>query len=156
VSTIVDIDSDTTGSAQERWSDINAATQFIVAHPIVGAGVGQGILAMNATRGATWVAVHNAYLNYGVDLGVPGLALFVALVGTSFRSARRVESMDGFRKPVGTELVAFAGGIRVSLAGFMVAACFHPVPYHFHFYYIAGLSMALKTTATRQFDVLRA
>jgi O-antigen ligase len=148
LSTIADIDSDPTGSAQERWRDTKVAAQFIIAHPIIGAGVGQGLLALNELRGAFWLPVHNVYLAYGVDLGVPGLLLFVALVATSFRSARRIER--ALVETVGLELQTFASGIRISLAGFMVAAFFHPVPYHFYFYYIAGLAVALKTIAARR------
>src|SRR5204863_736012 len=149
LSTILDVDSDATGSAQQRWRDTEAAIQFIAAHPIVGAGIGEGGLALNEVRGTFWLPVHNAYLNYGVDLGVPGLVMFVALVLTSLQTARRVERTT--TGAMGTELGGFASGIRISLAGFIVAAFFHPVAYHFYFYYIAGLSVALKTVAARQF-----
>jgi O-antigen ligase len=151
VGTIFNIQSDPTGSAQERWRDTQAAMRFVGGHPIIGAGVGVGILAMNETRGALWIDVHNAYLNYAVDLGLPGLLLFLALMATCYRSARRVE-----RQPsnlVGEDLPAFAAAIRISLIGFVVAAFFHPVPYHFYFYYVAGLCVALKTTAAQQFGV---
>jgi hypothetical protein len=73
------------------------------------------------------------------------MALFVALVVTSFRTARRTERTA--RDP---QLRTLAGGIRISLAGFIVAGFFHPVPYHFYFYYIAGLSVSLTTIAERQ------
>jgi len=152
MATIVNMKADTTGSAQDRWRDTLAATQFVVANPIVGVGLGLGVLALNETRGALWFQVHNTYLNYAVDLGVPGVMLFVALVATSLRSARRIERIATDK--VGAELPAFASGVRISLAGFVVAAFFHPVPYHFYFYFIAGLSVALKTTAARQFGVL--
>ena len=42
---------------------------------VIGAGIGQDILAMNAQRGDDWTQVHNAYLQYAVDLGVPGVVL---------------------------------------------------------------------------------
>ena len=151
MATILNMNADDTGSSRDRWRDTVAATQFVVAHPIVGGGLGLGALAMNETRGALWFQVHNTYLNYGVDLGVPGLLLFVALVATSLRSARRIERLS--TDTVAVELPAFASGIRVSLSGFVVAAFFHPVPYHFYFYFIAGLSVALKTIAARQFCV---
>ena len=125
------------------------AFYYVLGHPILGAGLDTGLLAMNQVRGNLWAQVHNTYLNYALDLGLPGLALFVALQATSFRSARRVECMA--TEAAGAELKAFAAGVRVSLGGFALAAFFHPVPYHFYFYYIAGLSVAVKTTAERQF-----
>lgn len=150
LSTIVDVNADPTGSAQDRWRDTVSATRFIVAHPIVGAGVGMDTLALNEFRGSHWVRVHNTYLDYGVDLGVPGIALFLTLITACFLSARRIERANA---TVGPELVTYASGIRISLAGFIVAAFFYPVPYHFYFYYIAGLSVSLKTITTRQFSV---
>ena len=38
------------------------------------------MLALNDERGARWLSVHNAYLNYAVDLGLPGLTLFLMLL----------------------------------------------------------------------------
>jgi O-antigen ligase len=144
LSTIVDIDSDPTGSAQGRWRDIVAATNYIIEHPIIGAGIGEDVLALNEARGKTWERVHNTYLNYGVDMGIPGMALFIALVVTTVRTARRTE-----RSALDPELRTLASGIRISLVGFIVAAFFHPVAYHFYFYYIAGLSVSLKTITMR-------
>ena len=51
-------------------------------------GLDQGILAMNEARGAIWTEVHNAYLNYGVDLGWAGFVLFVALLANGFLVTR--------------------------------------------------------------------
>lgn len=147
ISTIASIESDSTGSSQERWADMVTAAKFVADHPVLGAGIGQGILALNEARGAAWVNVHNAYLSYGVDLGLPGLVLFVALVLTSYNGAKRVAALPS--ELVGDEVVAFAGATRISLAGFIVAAFFHPIAYHFYFYYIAGLSVAVNTIATR-------
>jgi len=151
IATIFNIQSDSTGSAQMRWHDTMTAVEFVVTHPIIGAGIGQDVLAMNDVRGFAWTRVHNAYLSYGMDLGVIGLVLFVTLVVVTYRTARKVERLPVDR--VGRELVIIAGCVRISLAGFIVAAFFHPVAYHFFFYYIAGLSVALKTTARRQFGI---
>ncbi len=147
--TILNIESDSTGSSQMRWDDTVASFAFMTRHPIVGAGLGQGLLALNEIRGAFWTTVHNAYLNYGVDTGVAGFVLFIAMVLVSLRSARRVE-----RLPEGTvpaDLRLLAGGVRISLAGFAVAAFFHPIGYDFYFFYLAGIAVALKATAVRQF-----
>ncbi len=150
LSTIVDMNADTTGSAQMRWGDTLASIEYMVTHPLIGAGIGQGLLALNEVRGALWTTVHNAYLNYGVDLGMVGFLLFVWLVAVSFRSARRIE-----RTAVGIpqDLRLIATGVRISLGGFIVAAFFHPVGYDFYFFYLAGLAVALKATAVRQYGL---
>src|SRR5206468_5126553 len=118
LSTIVDIDADPTGSAQGRWSDYQVATGIVLANPVVGVGLRQDILALNEARGrATWRSVHNAYLEYAVDLGLPGLALFVWLLGASFMSARAVKRRTAV-EPALHELNVFALGVQIALAAF--------------------------------------
>lgn len=137
--TIASPESDPTGSAQERWSDMVVAARLVLTHP-VGAGLGTNRLALNQERGATWMPIHNVYLEYGVELGIPGLALFLMLLVTCFRRARDVER--GARDiPALEELFHLAGGIRVSLIAFALAALFHPVGYEFYFYYVGGLAV---------------
>ncbi len=98
------------------------------------------ILALNDERGTTWTAVHNVYLQLGVELGLPGLALFVALLVTSLRSARRAQRVA--RASADHELCHLAEGIEVSLLAFAISGIFYPVAYHFYFYLIAGLAAA--------------
>jgi len=146
--TITSIESDPTHSAENRWRDMVDGAAFVVKHPIVGAGLGADILALNEIRGPSWVNVHNAYLKYGMELGLPGLTLFVALILSCIRGAARVERGQGIH-PSDSELAQLAGGIRISLWGFALAAFFYPVAYHFYFYYLAGLAVALRTISSR-------
>jgi O-antigen ligase len=143
LATITDIGSDPTGSAQERWGDTLAAVRLVSRSPIIGAGAGMNILALNEARGAIWKKVHNVYLEYAVDLGLPGLLLFLAILGGCFRSTALVMRRTADR-PAWRDLFLLAEGIQVSLAVFAVAALFHPVAYHFYFYYMAGLALAAR------------
>jgi O-antigen ligase len=151
--TILSVESDPTGSSQQRWADIVAAAEYSARHPIVGAGIGQSTLALNEARGALWVAVHNVYLIYSMDLGLPGLVLFIALLVACYRTARRVENLT---YPRAAELRSMAMAVRISLAGFALAALFYPIAYHFPFYMYGGLSVALKTIATREVEAAQA
>jgi len=144
--TITDIDTDPTGSAQGRWAQQVAAAAYVAGHPLIGAGLGQNILAMNEVLGPAWLMVHNAYLEYAIDLGLPGLALFLLLFVTSIRSAGRAARLAA-TGPAGRELSVLANGIRTSLLALAVAAFFSPVAYHFHFYYFAGLAVAALAIA---------
>lgn len=143
LATIADIESDSTGSAQERWNDWGAAVRFVLRNPIVGAGVGQGILALNEERGTLWRAVHNVYLEHAVELGIPGMVLFFMLLAGCVKSATSVQRRAD-RTPVFRELFYLAEGIQISLLAFAVAALFYPVGYQFYFYYMAGLAIAAK------------
>lgn len=146
LTTITDIESDTTGSAQGRWGDFLVAAEIVARNPLVGFGIGNDMIALNHARGFdTWRSVHNAYLQYAVDLALPGLLLFGALHLMCFRGARAVERLaktDGAVRHLGP----LAAGVQVSLAAFFVAAMFHPIAYQFYFFTIAGLAIALKNT----------
>jgi O-antigen ligase len=145
LSTIIDIDADPTGSAQTRWTDTQAAVHLVLSDPIIGAGVGQNVLALNDERGVTWTEVHNVYLQYAVELGLPGLVLFVLLLTHSLRStafAQRQATDERTR-----DLYYLAEGIQVSLLAFAVAALFYPGGYQFGFYYFAGLAAATRVIA---------
>jgi O-antigen ligase len=149
LSTITNIDADQTGSAQGRWKDVLMAAGIVAGSPIVGAGIGNDMLALNDYRGReTFRSVHNAYLQYAVDLGLPGLLLFAWLHVRCFRAARRVERLArddvSFRS-----LGPIAATLQVSLVAFFVAAMFHPIAYQFYFFTIGGLAVALANAARR-------
>ena len=149
MSTIADIEADESGSAQARLSDTLVALQYVAFHPVAGAGIGMDVLALNEMRGELWKEVHNAYLQYAVDLGIPGLVLFVMLVLGALRCAREAQQAAGQAGAPDTDLFHLAEGIRISLVAFAVAALFHPVAYHFYFYYFAGLALAARAIGAR-------
>jgi probable O-glycosylation ligase (exosortase A-associated) len=144
LNTITDIEADPTGSAQGRWSDYQLAMQLVAANPMVGVGLGQDLLALDKLRSRpTWRSVHNAYLEYAVDLGLPGVLLFIGLLAASFRTARRVERRAA-REPALRDLTVLASGVQIALLAFAVGAFFHPIAYQFYFFCVAGLAVAVK------------
>jgi O-antigen ligase len=99
---------------------------------------------MNEYRGVSdWISVHNAFLQYAVDLGVPGLLLFLWLYVMCLRSARAVERRSA-REPALGDLAHLAAGVQIALVAFGVAAFFHPIAYQFYFFAIGGMAVALK------------
>lgn len=140
--TITNIETDQTGSAQTRLRDALAALRIVATHPIDGSGVGMNTLAMNEVRGETWTEIHNVYLTLAVELGLPGLLLFLCVLGSALRSVRSVTVLTADRAEY-SQLHTLAEGLQVSLIAFSVAAFFHPVAYHFYFYYIAGMAVAM-------------
>lgn len=147
--TITDMRSDQTGSAQARWGGMVAAAKLALEHPILGVGAGMNILALNEAQGPVWKEVHNVYLEYGADLGLPGLALFLALFWSCFSQARRAQRATAGVQGLG-DIFHYAVAVEVSLAAFAVAAMFHPVGYHFYFFIIAGLAVAIGRLGTME------
>jgi probable O-glycosylation ligase (exosortase A-associated) len=147
IGTITNMQTDQSGSSQARWDGMVAATRLALQHPLLGVGAGMNILALNETRGPLWKEVHNVYLEYGADLGLPGLALFLALFWSCWSRARRTQRLAA-GVPDLADLFQYGVAVEVSLAAFAVAGMFHPVGYHFYFYIIAGLAVALGTLGT--------
>ena len=143
LSTITDINADETNSAQIRLRDTITAINYVVRHPLIGSGVGMNVLAMNESRGETWTQIHNIYLCYAVELGLPGLFLFLGFFWTCIRNSRetlKISSRYHMKK-----LFLISEAIMISLFVFAIEGIFHPSAYQFNFYYIAGLAVALKT-----------
>src|SRR5437588_6862844 len=106
-------------------------------HPF-GVGLNMNILYLYES-GFGWNWVHNVYLQIASDLGVlPGL-LFIVLLWKLTAAMRRISSSQTSSANLG--LVAWA--VEGSLVAFAVAAMFSPVSYHFQFYIVAGLAVAI-------------
>jgi len=139
LATISNASSDQTGSSEERLELMSVALECVRSHPLLGSGLGMDVEAISRQGPVKGLHVHNAYLVCAVDLGIPGLLLFAGAIVAAIRTARRVE---GPRARDDDELPTLAGGVRISLMAFAVAAFFHPVPYNAYLYYLAGLAAA--------------
>lgn len=149
IATITDPAADPTGSAEARRRDMGAAVSLVLKHPLVGAGIGNDQLALNEERGPYWTAIHNVYLQYAVDLGIPGLVFFLLILIGCLRRLRTMCDRPASQH-ANTPVYHFAQGLRIALSAFALAALFHPVAYHFYFYYVAGLAVGLtQAPATR-------
>lgn len=141
LSSAVDIDADVTGSAQARWGEIVAATRVVADQPLVGAGLGMNVLAITRETGG-WRMVHDVYLQYAADLGLPGLALFLGLVARCLIDVRSVARAGA------DDIPRIARGYELALWAFAIAGVFHPAGYHFYVFFLGGL--ALATHAVQQ------
>ncbi|MGZ8796136.1 MAG: O-antigen ligase family protein [Thermoanaerobaculia bacterium] len=144
VATVTDIDSDITGSSQIRWRDTVAAGRFVMEHPIIGAGIGMDRLALNEVRGEKWTQVHNVYFEYAVDLGLPGIVLFLMLFYGVFKAARSSRKRLA-HLPEHRDLFLLAEALEISLIVFALSGPFYPVAYNFYFYYMGGLALAARS-----------
>ena len=147
LSTIVDTDADTTGSAAERWETMSTAARYIIERPILGYGLGNN-MHVTVARGGLSREAHNAYLKLGAELGVAALVVYVVFIVSALGAARAVRRFFQRRRD-GWELGRLAGGVELALIAFAVGAMFSPIPYHFYLYYPAGLAVALFVIASR-------
>ena len=148
LATITNVEADETNSAEERQEDLFVAIGYIARHPLVGAGIGNNTLALNEQRGARWAAVHNSYLQVGMELGLVGLILYVVVVVGALKAVGRVVRLTR-SDPAQHELFWLASGLQISLIAFAFAALLHPAAYNFYFYYFGGLALAARAMHER-------
>jgi len=127
-----------------------AAAQVTVQNPIVGVGLRMNALALAEERGPDWdpmgrylLDVHDVYLVYASELGIPGLVLFLMLLVSCMKSAMSAQRRSA-GVPALRELFYLAEGIQISLIAFAISALFDPNAYDFYCYYFAGLALAAK------------
>jgi O-antigen ligase len=145
LSTILDTETDPTGSAQERWVLMVAAVTQMTERPLLGYGIGNS-LHINVARGLPSNEPHNAYLKVGAEMGLGGLLTYLVFLGSVLAAVRGVRRRLA-RDPRRRELAHLAWGVQLALVAFAIGALFSPVPYHFYLFYPAGLAVALATMA---------
>jgi hypothetical protein len=141
MATIIDKDTDETGSAQVRWRLMLGTAQGMLTHPL-GVGLNMNNLLLH-DEGLGWNGVHNIYLELGTELGFPGLIVFLYLLIRLLRSMKVVRIREDPNSEL-SRLAEAAGGAMVTYA---VSGMFYPVAYHFYFYIVAGLIVACQQIA---------
>lgn len=125
------------------------AIGYTMRSPIFGVGIGAFPVAEGLecgrirSSGCRWTATHNAYLQAASELGIPGLLLFLAIVGSGVRRSLRLWRSDGgvgaLHRP---ELFA-------ALLGWAVAAIFLSHAYFYLSFSLIALIAYAEVTAQR-------
>jgi O-antigen ligase len=126
---------DASGIWGARWGVWQGALRLILQRPVIGAGAGVSPVAEGLSHKGLgkWSATHNSFLEIGVDLGIPGLALFAFLLYRAVKNCRGVVRLA--RQQPGLAMEAWlATAVEVSLyayitAGFALSQAYSPIPY---------------------------
>jgi hypothetical protein len=97
--------------------------QLMLQNPITGVGAG----AIETGLGDTfrvWKTTHNSFIQIGAELGVGGLAMFIALLSTSISGSRKYQLQHRCANDLAGEYVWLAKALEVSLLGFCVVGFF--------------------------------
>jgi putative inorganic carbon (hco3(-)) transporter len=113
---------------------------YILDNPVLGLGPGnfqtaEGTLSPLAERqqfgiGVRWNAPHNSFLQIGAELGIPGIALYVAVIVSAFRALRRSS--------------ALTPALTASLLGFVVGSFFLSLAYSEMLYTLVALAVGVQ------------
>ena len=144
-------------SEEGRWRVWSRGFGYMLEHPLLGVGAGSFGTAEGRLSGIKkWTAPHNAYVQLGAELGVPGLVFFICLITSTLAVLRAVE-----RVPVGSDRLAstpprLAQSLMASLVGYVVGACFLSLAYASMWWTVAALAVGLgKVTGTASRPVRR-
>ena len=125
--------------------------------PLLGVGaanfpVAEGTLSPLASMqeygiGVRWTAAHNAYVQVGAEVGIPGLLFYLTFVVATFVTLARAGRGSGGRAPP-ERVRGLVDAITASLVGFLVGSFFLSLAYAAMGYVLAGLAAGLgKVTA---------
>ncbi len=106
----------------ELWT---AGLRMVKQNPLTGVGLGN-FKPMVTNYEASGIDLekiaHNTYIEYAAEMGIPALAVFLIILGISFRSLRRILRDAGPRTP--GVLLDATQGIYAGLVGVAVAILF--------------------------------
>jgi O-antigen ligase len=122
---------------------------YMLSHPVTGVGVqafpiAEGTISPLAARqslgrGLKWSAAHNAFVQIGAELGIPGLIAFVAMLIAAFRCLMPIRRQRSRDAPERKAQAAMAQALQASLIGFAVTAFFLSQGYAAYLYALLGL-----------------
>lgn len=122
------------GSYEERLALTVESLKGMERYPILGIGVHNF-----PNYSGRWKEVHNAYLQMGVEAGIPALILYLMFFWCGFSNLRKLRK----RGDLDPETTLFVGALHSSLIGFVVGALFAPEAYQFFPYFAVAQTSAL-------------
>jgi O-antigen ligase len=119
------------GSLEAREELLKDSLEIMAQHPILGIGPGN---FSSFTR--TWRVAHNSYTELGAETGVPGLFLFLLLLGLSLRKIRRVRELPLYQSSEDIRL--WTSALWAAMAAYVVGALFASTEYNLFPYFMVG------------------
>ena len=103
----------------DKW---RSGAALFLENPITGVGIGNSGTALGmATK--NWLTIHNSYLQIGMELGVAGLLLFLAVLLAIWRNCTQaIRFLENSKNS--NPLILLAAMTRIALVTFMVGASF--------------------------------
>lgn len=133
-------------SEYQRKELLMRSLYVTVTKPIFGVGIANfPIYSGTVTRNAQeWKGTHNTFTQISSESGLPGLAMYVALLFTVIGAMRRLVRATAGR-PEFEQHRALASATIVSIFSFMLGGFFAHLAYEYYLYYLAGIGVALQT-----------
>jgi putative inorganic carbon (hco3(-)) transporter len=136
-------------STQGRFDAWKAGFKMLIAHPVVGTGVGvfadtYPYYMPKQAVSAQWRVAHNGYIHIAGELGLLGLFLYLSLMYLTFRDNIYIQKILRGSKQEQHLLVSISKGLVCGLIAYMVGSMFLSVCYYDHLYILAAITVAAK------------
>jgi O-antigen ligase len=150
----------TIGSTEGRKQLLKDSIYITATHPFLGVGPGNFQVVQNEiakARGdrSLWHVPHNTYTQLSSEMGVPGLAIYVAMLFYIFKTLNSI-IRNKTRSSTWDELRALALSLRTAFIVFLPIAFFDSLAYNADVPILAGLTVALGFMAQKQRAIDRA
>ena len=153
-------------AAQGRVQVWKRGLGYMFGHPILGVGAGnfpvaEGtisplVLSARPNQGVKWSVSHNSFIQVGAELGLPGLVIFLGILGTGFAElwtlGRIGARRPGVRPPPEAQL---AQALTGSLIAFVVGGFFLSLAYRDLLFVLLALVAGLWKAAVMAGAVAR-
>jgi O-antigen ligase len=141
---------DAAGFEAARWQTWKKMIALTIDYLPFGSGAGTVMTAEGITHGGgvKWETAHNALLQIAVELGIPGVAIFVMLLYGALRTCRRLVR-DTSRRPELNKMTWMAHAVETSLYAYIVGAFALSQAYAPILYLFLGLTACLRRIVRR-------
>jgi O-antigen ligase len=140
LTTILDPNSDASGSAQERVALLERGMDLTIRHPIIGLGMGNFHIYSIREKVA-----HNGYVETAAELGLIGLLAYLIVILAPLRGLAKIErerAKPGDRSELDAKYMSI--GLQAALIAYMINSFFLSIQYLWYLYYAAGFAVALR------------
>ena len=127
---------------------------YMLENPLFGVGpnnfpTAEGTLSPYADRqqfgvGVRWNAAHNSYIQVGAELGIVGLALFVAFIASALVAAHRSRPPADAGEGPRDRRLQLSQVLTASLIGFVVGAVFLSLAYSDMLYTLVAMAIGMR------------
>ena len=129
------------GSLAARRLLLKDSLLIMVKHPLLGIGPGNF-----GSYTQTWGVAHNTYTGLGAETGLPGLILFLVLMGLSLRKTKSVRNLPGYQSSEDIRL--WTSGLWAAMAAYIAGAMFASTEYNLFPYFMVGYICAVYQIAS--------
>lgn len=144
-------------TAKSRIREMEYSLEIIKSYPLTGVGIGNYrsakmyFLGVAPDTTAAEIVSHNAFLQVGTEIGLPGMILLILIVIYTYRdfiySERLLVSREG-----SNSLYILGKGLRIGFIGFVMALMFLPHYTNALFYFWIALAVTIKNIVQKEIE----